>query len=269
MSICSIEQVAENTNEQFWFQLYVMRDKTFVENLIKRAQDAKCYALVLTMDLPILAQRHNDIRNGLSAPPSPSLKSLLQILKKPQWCLKMLSTSNRSFGNILGHVKGVDDLSSIVKWTDGQFDPGLSWDYVKWIRKLWKGPLILKGILDEDDIKIANELDIQAIIISNHGGRQLDGTISSIMALKNVINDVRTNLEVFFDGGIRSGKDIVKALALGARGVFMGRPYLYGLGAMGQPGVEKVIEILVKELNTTLLLAGETDVNDLDNGNLY
>jgi len=269
MSICSIEQVAENTNEQFWFQLYVMRDKTFVENVIKRAEDAKCYALVLTMDLPILAQRHKDIRNGLSAPPRLSLNSFLQILKKPQWCLKMLSTSNRSFGNILGHVEGVDDLSSIVKWADGQFDPGLSWDYVKWIRKLWKGPLILKGILDEDDIKIANELDIQGIIISNHGGRQLDGTISSIMALKKVINKTRPNLEVFFDGGIRSGKDIVKALALGAKGVFMGRPYLYGLGAMGQLGVEKVIEILVKELNTTLLLAGETDVNDLDNGNLY
>ena len=181
----------------------------------------------------------------------------------------MLSTSNKTFGNILGHVEGVDDLSSIVKWTDGQFDPGLSWEYVKWIRKLMERTIILKGILDEDDIKIANELDIQGIIISNHGGRQLDGTISSIMALKNVINEARTNVEVFFDGGIRSGKDIVKALALGAKGVFMGRPYLYGLGAMGQPGVEKVIEILVKELNTTLLLTGETDVNDLDNGNLY
>ena len=181
----------------------------------------------------------------------------------------MLSTSNKTFGNILGHVEGVDDLSSIVKWTDKQFDPSLSWDYVKWIRRLWKGPLILKGILDKDDIKIANNLDIQGIIVSNHGGRQLDGTISSIMGLKNVISDVAPNLEVFFDGGIRSGKDIVKALALGAKGVFMGRPYLYGLGSFGQKGVEKVIEILVKELNTTLLLAGETNVNDLNNGNLY
>ena len=269
MSICSIEQVAENTNEPFWFQLYVMRDKIFVENIIKRAQDAKCSALVLTMDLPILAQRHKDIRNGLSAPPKLSLSSILQIAKKPSWCLKMLSTKNRSFGNILGHVKGVDDLSSIVKWADNQFDPGLSWDYVKWIRKLWKGPIVLKGILDEDDIKIAHDLDIQGIVISNHGGRQLDGTISSIMALKNIINNVEANLEVFFDGGIRSGKDIVKALAVGAKGVFMGRPYLYGLGSLGQTGVEKVIEILVKELNTTLLLAGETDVNNLDNGNLY
>ena len=269
MSICSIEQVAEKTNAQFWFQLYVMKDKNFVENLIKRAQDAKCYALVLTMDLPILAQRHKDIKNGLSAPPRLTFNSIMQILKKPQWCFKMMRTSNRTFGNILGHVEGVDDLSSIVKWTDKQFDPGLSWDYVKWIRKLWKGPLILKGILDVDDIKIANKLDIQGIIVSNHGGRQLDGTISSIMALKNVISEVDPNLEVFFDGGIRSGKDIVKALALGAKAVFMGRPYLYGLGSLGQAGVEKVIEILVKELNTTLLLAGETDVNDLDNGNLY
>ena len=269
MSICSIEQVAEKTNQQFWFQLYVMKDKKFVENLITRAQAANCHALVLTMDLPILAQRHKDIKNGLSAPPRITFNSIVQILKKPQWCLKMVRTSNKTFGNILGHVEGVDDLSSIVKWTDKQFDPGLSWDYVKWIRKLWKGPLILKGILDKDDIKIANKLDIQGVIVSNHGGRQLDGTISSILALKNVICDVDSNLEVFFDGGIRSGKDIVKALALGARGVFMGRPYLYGLGASGQAGVEKVIEILVKELNTTLLLAGETDVNDLDNGNLY
>ena len=269
MSICSIEQVAEKTSEPFWFQLYVMKDKKFVENLIKRAQDAKCYALVLTMDLPILAQRHKDIKNGLSAPPRLTLDSVIQVLKKPKWCLKMMSTSNKTFGNILGHVEGVDDLSSIVKWTDKQFDAGLSWDYVKWIRKLWKGPLILKGILDKDDIKIANKLDIQGIVVSNHGGRQLDGTISSIMALKNVISDVASNLEVFFDGGIRSGKDIVKALATGAKGVFMGRPYLYGLGSLGQTGVEKVIEILVKELNTTLLLTGETDVNDLDSGNLY
>ena len=269
MSVCSIEAVAEKTKTPFWFQLYVMKDKKFVENLIKRAQAAKCHALVLTMDLPILAQRHKDIKNGLSAPPRLTINSILQIIKKPGWCLKMLGTSNKTFGNILGHVEGVDDLSSIVKWTDKQFDPGLSWDYVKWIRKLWKGPLILKGILDKDDIKIANKLEIQGIIVSNHGGRQLDGTISSIMALKEVIADVDTNLEVFFDGGIRSGKDIVKTLALGAKGVFMGRPYLYGLGAMGQLGVEKVIEILVKELNTTLLLTGETDVNDLDNGNLY
>ncbi len=269
MSICSIEQVAKETNNPFWFQLYVMKDKNFVENIIIRASDAKCYALVLTLDLPILAQRHKDIRNELSAPPRLTLNNILQIIQKPKWCFKMLSTSNRSFGNILGHVKGVDDLSSIVKWTDGQFDAGLSWDYVKWIRRLWKGPLILKGILDEGDVKIANNLDIQGIIISNHGGRQLDGTLSSIMALKNLKNKVNSNIEIFFDGGVRSGKDIVKALSLGAKGIFMGRPYLYGLGAFGQKGVEKVIEILIKELNTTLLLAGETDVNNLDQDNLY
>ena len=269
MSICSIEQVAKETHNSFWFQLYVMKDKKFVENIIKRAIDAKCHALVLTLDLPILAQRHKDIRNELSAPPRLTLNNILQIIQKPKWCFKMLSTSNRSFGNILGHVKGVDDLSSIVKWTDGQFDAGLSWDYVKWIRRLWKGPLILKGILDEGDVKIANNLDIQGIIISNHGGRQLDGTLSSIMALKNLKNKVNSNIEIFFDGGVRSGKDIVKALSLGAKGIFMGRPYLYGLGAFGQKGVEKVIEILIKELNTTLLLAGETDVNNLDQDNLY
>lgn len=269
MSICSIEQVAKETNNPFWFQLYVMKDKKFVENIIKRAGDAKCHALVLTLDLPILAQRHKDIRNELSAPPRLTLNNILQIIQKPKWCFKMLSTSNRSFGNILGHVEGVDDLSSIVKWTDGQFDSGLSWDYVKWIRRLWKGPLILKGILDEGDVKIANNLDIQGIIISNHGGRQLDGTLSSIMALKNLKNEVNANIEVFFDGGVRSGKDIIKALSLGAKGIFMGRPYLYGLGAFGQKGVEKVIEILIKELNTTLLLAGETDVNNLGQDNLY
>ncbi len=269
MSICSIEQVAKETHNPFWFQLYVMRDKKFVENIIKRAGDAKCHALVLTLDLPILAQRHKDIRNDLSAPPKLTFNNILQIIQKPKWCFKMLRTSNRSFGNILGHVEGVDDLSSIVKWADGQFDSSLSWDYVKWIRRLWKGPLILKGILDEGDVKIANNLDIQGIIISNHGGRQLDGTLSSIMALKRLKNEVNSNIEVFLDGGIRSGKDIVKALSLGAKGVFMGRPYLYGLGALGQKGVDKVIEILIKELNTTLLLAGETDVNNLGEDNLY
>ena len=269
MSICSIEQVAKETSNPFWFQLYVMRDKKFVENIIKRASDAKCHALVLTLDLSILAQRHKDIRNDLSAPPRLTFNNILQIIQKPKWCFRMLNTSNRSFGNILGHVEGVDDLSSIVKWAEGQFDSGLSWDYVKWIRRLWKGPLILKGILDEGDVKIANDLDIQGIIISNHGGRQLDGTLSSIMALKKLKNEVNSNIDVFFDGGIRSGKDIVKALSLGAKGVFMGRPYLYGLGALGQKGVEKVIEILIKELTTTLLLAGETDVNNLGEDNLY
>ena len=269
MSICSIEQIAENTNVSFWFQLYVMKDKNFVESVLSRAKEAKCNALVLTMDLPILAQRHKDIRNGLSAPPKLNLNNLWQILQKPHWCLRMLSTKNRSFGNILGHAKGVNDLSSIVSWANAQFDPSLSWNYVKWIRKLWKGPLILKGILDEKDALIAKDYDIDGIIVSNHGGRQLDGTLSSILALEKVINKVKGKVKVFFDGGIRSGPDIIKALCLGAQGVFLGRPYLYGLGASGQEGVEKVIEILVKELKTAMVLCGETDVKNLSKRNLY
>ncbi len=269
MSICSIEQVAKETAAPFWFQLYVMRDKSFVENIILRAKEANCHALVLTMDLPILAQRHQDIRNDLSAPPKATFNNILQIIKKPRWCLKMMSTKNRTFGNILGHAKGVDDLSSIVAWTNAQFDPGLSWDYVKWIRKLWKGPLILKGILDENDALIAKKLEIDGIIVSNHGGRQLDGTISSIMALKKVVEKTDNELDIYFDGGIRSGQDIIKALSIGAKGVFMGRAYLYGLAAMGQKGVEKVLEILKKELVTALVLSGENDVNNLDGGNLY
>ncbi|MAJ24759.1 MAG: alpha-hydroxy-acid oxidizing enzyme [Rickettsiales bacterium] len=269
MSICSIEQIASVTSVPFWFQLYVMRDRSFVENIISRAKEAKCHALVLTMDLPILAQRHQDIKNDLSAPPKATLNNILQILKKPHWCLRMLKTKNRSFGNILGHAKGVDDLSSIVAWANAQFDPGLSWDYVKWIRKLWNGPLLLKGILDESDALIAKNLDIDGIIVSNHGGRQLDGTLSSIMALKKITEKIDNSLDIYFDGGIRAGQDIVKALSMGAKGVFMGRPYLYGLGALGQDGVEKVIEIITKELKTTLVLSGETDINKLSKGNLY
>ena len=269
MSICSIEQIAAETSNPFWFQLYVMRDRSFVENIISRAKAAKCHALVLTMDLPILAQRHQDIKNDLSAPPKATLNNILQILKKPHWCLRMLKTKNRSFGNILGHAKGVDDLSSIVAWANAQFDPGLSWDYVEWIRKLWNGPLLLKGILDESDALIAKNLDIDGIIVSNHGGRQLDGTLSSIMALKKITEKIDNSLDIYFDGGIRAGQDIVKALSMGAKGVFMGRPYLYGLGALGQDGVEKVIEIITKELKTTLVLSGETDINNLSKGNLY
>ena len=269
MSICSIEQVAQATSVPFWFQLYVMRDKNFVEDVILRAKEAKCSALVLTMDLPILAQRHQDIRNGLSAPPKVSLNHIWQLMQRPKWCLRMLTTKNRSFGNILGHAKGVDDLSSIVAWTKAQFDPSLSWDYVKWVRKLWKGPLILKGILDDNDVIIAEQYDINGIIVSNHGGRQLDGTLSSILALKNITEKLNKKLNIYFDGGVRTGQDIVKALSLGAKGIFMGRPYLYGLGAAGQPGVEKVIEILIKELTTALVLCGETNVNNLSKENLY
>ena len=269
MSICSIEQVADNTKAPFWFQLYVMKDKDFVKDIISRAKRANCYALVLTMDLQILAQRHQDIRNGLTAPPRPTLKHLIQLLKRPSWCLRMLKTKNRTFGNILGHAKGVSDLSSIISWTNGQFDQELSWDYVEWIKKVWKGPLVIKGILDEQDAEIAKNIGVDGIIVSNHGGRQLDGTSSSIMALNKVVDKVGKDIEVFFDGGVRSGQDIVKAISLGAKGVFMGRPYMYGLGADGKRGVEKVIEILTKELKVTMGLCGKTNVNDLDYGNLY
>jgi len=269
MSICSIEQVADNTKAPFWFQLYVMKDKDFVKDIISRARRANCYALVLTMDLQILAQRHQDIRNGLTAPPRPTLKHLIQLLKRPSWCLRMLKTKNRTFGNILGHAKGVSDLSSIISWTNGQFDQELSWDYVEWIKKLWKGPLVIKGILDEQDAEIAKNIGVDGIIVSNHGGRQLDGTSSSIMALNKVVDKVGKDIEVFFDGGVRSGQDIVKAISLGAKGVFMGRPYMYGLGADGKRGVEKVIEILTKELKVTMGLCGKTNVNDLNYGNLY
>ena len=269
MSICSIEQVAQETKAPFWFQLYVMKDKEFVKNIIKRAQEAKCHALVLTMDLPILAQRHQDIKNGLSAPPRLNLNHIIQLVSRPRWCFNMLRTKNRSFGNIVGHAKGVDNLTTLMHWSQEQFDQSLSWEDVVWIKKLWKGPLIIKGILDEKDATIAKNLGVDAIIISNHGGRQLDGTSSSIMALDKIVNKVGKNLEVYFDGGVRSGQDIVKALSIGARAVFMGRPYLYGLGANGKKGVEKVLEILVKELQTTMVLCGETNVNNLNNENLY
>ena len=269
MSICSIEQVAQETKEPFWFQLYVMKDKDFVKNIIQRASEAKCHALVLTMDLPILAQRHQDIKNGLSAPPRVSLNHIIQLISRPKWCYNMLKTKNRSFGNIVGHAKGVENLTTLMNWSQEQFDKSLSWDDVTWIKKLWKGPLILKGILDDKDAVIAKNLGVDGIIVSNHGGRQLDGTSSSIMALDKIVDKVGKDLEVYFDGGIRTGQDIVKTLSLGAKGVFMGRPYLYGLGAGGKEGVEKVLEIIVKELQTTMVLCGETNANNLNIENLY
>ena len=269
MSICSIEQVAQETKAPFWFQLYVMKDREFVKNIIKRAKAAKCHALVLTMDLPILAQRHQDIKNGLSAPPRLNFNHIIQLISRPKWCLNMLRTKNRSFGNIVGHAKGVDNLTTLMHWSHEQFDQSLSWEDVTWIKKLWKGPLIIKGILDEKDAIIAKNLGADGIIVSNHGGRQLDGTSSSIMVLDKIVNQVGKNLEVYFDGGIRSGQDIVKAISLGAKGVFMGRPYLYGLGSNGKQGVEKVLEILIKELQTTMVLCGETNVNNLNLDNLY
>ena len=269
MSICSIEEIAKNSESPFWFQLYVMKDRDFIENIINRAKEANCKALVVTMDLPVLGQRHQDIKNRLSAPPKLHFSHVMQLLKRPSWCFKMLKTKNKTFGNIIGHAKGVNDLSSIIEWTSKQFDQGLSWSYIEWIKKIWQGPIIIKGILDEEDAKIAKNIGVQGIIVSNHGGRQLDGTLSSIRALDKITDKIGDELEVYFDGGIRSGQDIVKALASGARMAFFGRPYLYGLGAYGQKGIRKVIEILKKEMDITMALCGETDSNNLNEKNLY
>ncbi len=269
MSICSIEEVAKNTEESFWFQLYVMKDKEFVKNIIERAKKANCEALVITMDLPLLAQRHRDIRNGLSAPPKLGLNQLIQLITKPEWCLKMLLTKNRTFGNIIGHARGVEDMKSIVSWTNEQFDQELTWEYVEWLRKLWKGPVILKGILDADDAEQAKQLGVEGIIVSNHGGRQLDGAPSSIMALNKISKRVGKHLEVYFDGGIRNGSDIIKALALGAKAVFVGRPYIYGLSALGYEGVKVMTEIFQKELDVTLALCGEKNINNLGIKNIF
>ena len=268
MSICSIEQVAENAKSPFWFQLYVMKDKDFVKNIIKRAKDAKCEVLVITMDLPLLAQRHNDIRNGLSAPPQLGLNQLLQIIKKPEWCLKMLTAKNKTFGNILGHAKGVKDLASISSWTNEQFDQELTWDYVEWLKKEWGGLIVIKGIMDVEDAKKASNIGADGIIVSNHGGRQLDGTTSSITALNEISNECVSKLEVYMDGGIRSGTDIVKAKALGAKTAFVGRPYLYGLSAMGYEGVIKLINIIEREMDITMALCGETNINNLSKKNI-
>ena len=269
MSICSIEEISKNVKTPFWFQLYVMKDKDFIRSVIERAKNANCKALVVTMDLPVLGQRHQDLKNGLSAPPKFTLSHLFQLAKRPRWCLRMARTKNKTFGNILGHAKGVNDLSSIVEWTSKQFDQGLSWSYIEWIKKIWTGPIIIKGILDERDALIAKNLGVEGIIVSNHGGRQLDGTLSSILALDKITNKIGNDLEVYFDGGVRSGQDIVKALALGAKCAFFGRPYLYGLGAYGMKGIRKVIEIFKKELDITMALCGETNSNDLNRENLY
>ena len=268
MSICSIEQVAMHSKNNFWFQLYVMKDKEFVKNIIKRAKAAKCQALVITMDLPILAQRHNDIRNGLSAPPKLGIKQFLQLIQKPEWCFKMLRTKNRTFGNILGHAKGVTNLASIVSWTNEQFDQELTWDYIKWLKKEWGGITILKGIMDVEDAQIALSLGVEGIIVSNHGGRQLDGTLSSILALEKITKICGSKLEVYLDGGVRSGTDLVKAKALGAKAIFVGRPYLYGLSALGREGVKAMVNIFQKEMDITLALCGETNINNLSTKNI-
>jgi L-lactate dehydrogenase (cytochrome) len=257
MSICSIEDVAANSPKPFWFQLYVLRDRKFIERLIDRAKAAKCSALVLTLDLQILGQRHKDLKNGLSAPPKPTLANMINLCFKPRWCLGMLGTKRRGFGNIVGHLTGVDDMSSLASWTQSQFDPTLSWDDVKWIKDRWGGKLILKGILDEEDAQKAIESGADALIVSNHGGRQLDGALSSIAKLAPIVDAVGSKIEVHFDGGIRSGQDVLKALSLGAKGTYIGRAFLYGLGAMGEEGVTKALEIIRKELDVTMAFCGK------------
>jgi L-lactate dehydrogenase (cytochrome) len=266
MSICSIEDVAAATTKPFWFQLYVMRDREFIADLIQRAKAARCSALVLTLDLQILGQRHKDLKNGLSAPPKLTLPNLINMASKPRWCLGMLGTPRRQFGNIVGHVKGVGDMGSLSEWTAKQFDPQLSWDDVQWIRERWGGKLIIKGIIDEEDAKLAAASGADALIVSNHGGRQLDGAESSIRALPRIVEAVGDRIEVHMDGGIRSGQDVLKAWALGARGTYIGRAFLYGLGAMGKPGVSRALEIIHRELDLTMAFCGHRSLKDVDAG---
>ncbi len=267
MSICSIEDIAQATgNHPFWFQLYVMRDRDFVERLIDRAKAAHCSALVITLDLQILGQRHKDIKNGLSTPPKPTLRNIANLMTKPRWCLGMLGTKRHNFGNIFGHVKGIENMGSLSEWTAKQFDPALSWADVEWIKKRWGGKVILKGIQDAEDARLAVDSGADALIVSNHGGRQLDGAPSSISALPAIVDAVGRQIEVHMDGGIRSGQDVLKARALGARGVYIGRAFLYGLGAMGEAGVTKALEIIHKELDLTMAFCGRTDINTVDKG---
>jgi L-lactate dehydrogenase (cytochrome) len=268
MSICSIEDVAEGTGKPFWFQLYVMRDREFNDRLIGRAKAAGCSALVLTLDLQILAQRNKDIKNGLTAPPRMTLANIVNIGSKPRWWLGMLRTRRRTFRNIVGHAPGVKDTRALASWTNEQFDPTLNWDDVKRIKDRWGGKLILKGILDPEDAELAVKSGADALIVSNHGGRQLDGTVSSIAALPAIAKAVGDRIEVFMDGGVRSGQDVLKALALGARGVFLGRAYIYGLGAMGEAGVAKALELIRRELDVTMALCGLRDVRQAGAGNL-
>jgi L-lactate dehydrogenase (cytochrome) len=264
MSICSIEDVAANTTKPFWFQLYVMKDRDFINRLIDRAKAARCSALVLTLDLQVLGQRHKDIRNGMSAPPKLTVKNILNLMTKPRWCMGMLGTRRHGFGNIVGHASSVSDLSSLSAWTSQQFDPALSWDDVEWIKQRWGGKLIIKGIMDPADARLAADSGADALIVSNHGGRQLDGAQSSIGALPAIVDAVDKRIEVHMDGGVRSGQDVIRALALGAKGVYIGRPFLYGLGAMGEAGVTRCLEIIRNELDLTMAFCGLRDVRDVD-----
>lgn len=264
MSICSIEDVAARTTKPFWFQLYVMKDRDFINRLIDRAKAANCSALVLTLDLQVLGQRHKDIRNGMTAPPKLTISNLMNLATKPRWCLNMLRTPRRHFGNIVGHAKSVSDMSSLSSWTSQQFDPALSWKDVEWIKERWGGKLIIKGIMDPEDARLCVESGADALIVSNHGGRQLDGAPSSIRALPEIVDAVGKQIEVHMDGGIRSGQDVIRALALGAKGVYIGRPFLYGLGAMGEAGVAHCLEIIRNELDLTMAFCGLRDVRQVD-----
>jgi L-lactate dehydrogenase (cytochrome) len=264
MSINSIEEVAAHTTKPFWFQLYVMRDRGFIERLIERARTANCSALMLTLDLQILGQRHNDLKNGLSAPPKPTLRNLANMLTKPRWCLGMLGAKRRNFGNIVGHVEGTTNMASLSDWTASQFDPTLNWADVDWIKRRWGGKLVLKGVLDPRDARRAADSGADALIVSNHGGRQLDGAPSTIEALPAIVEAVGRDIEVWLDGGIRSGQDVLKALALGAKGTLIGRAFLYGLGAMGQAGVTKALQIIARELDLTMAFCGLRDIHDVD-----
>ena len=269
MSICSIEDVAEHAGRGFWFQLYMMKDREFMSRLIGRAKAAGCSALVLTLDLQILGQRHKDLINGLSAPPKLTLKNIVNMATKPRWAWGMLHTSRRGFGNIVGHVSGVDDMSSLSTWTAQQFDPALDWDVVQWAKQQWGGPLIIKGILDVADARLAAQSGADALVVSNHGGRQLDGAPSSIRVLPEIVDAVGSQIEVHLDGGVRSGQDVLRARALGAQAVYIGRPFLYGLGAMGQAGVTKALQLIHHELDVTMALCGHRDIEQVNREIIY
>ena len=263
MSINSIEDVAEATRHPFWFQLYTMKDQGFVSSLIQRAKDANCSALVITLDLQILGQRHKDLKNGLSAPPKPTLANMVNLATKWQWGLGMLGAKRRHFGNIVGHVQGVSDTANLAAWTAEQFDPTLDWDKIAKIKQEWGGKVILKGILDAEDAKMAMQVGADAVIVSNHGGRQLDGALSSIRALPSILDAVGDQTDVHLDSGIRSGQDVLKAVAMGAKGTYIGRAFVYGLGAMGQAGVTKALEVIHKEMDITMALCGRRRIDEL------
>ena len=264
MSICSIEDIAQNTTAPFWFQLYMMRDREAMVRMIERARAAKCSALVLTLDLQVIGQRHKDIKNGLTAPPRPTLRNIINLATKPRWCLGMMGTKRHTFRNLVGHVKGVSDMNSLAAWTNEQFDPRLSWEDVAWVKQQWGGKLILKGIMDVEDARLAVHSGADAIVVSNHGGRQLDGAPSSISALPAIVDAVGSQTEVWMDGGIRSGQDVLKAWALGARGTMIGRAMAYGLGAAGEAGVTRALQILHKELDVTMAFCGHTNIQTVD-----